>query len=128
MQHSLKMGLVALVLGATGCSFAVRSPAKYRDDTQAVLDQNRAAIEACYNEALKQQKDLSGRVTVTFIVAAETGKLTNVAVDAAQSNAPETLGQCVVQSIEGLVLTPPDDYEGRATFMFDFTTNTVTSG
>lgn len=115
-----KLGLVALVLGAVGCSFAARSPEKYREATRTLIESNRPAIEKCYTDALKTNKDLTGRVAIQFSVAPETGVIGNTRVDAAQTTAPETLSQCVVQAVEGLTLTPGDAREGQATFYFDF--------
>ena len=129
MTKSLtKLGLAAVALGVLGCSVMVRSPAKYRDDTRAVIESNRPAIEACYTEALKNKKDLTGRVSIMFSVQPETGKITNTRVDEAQTTAPEQLSQCVVQVVDGLQLAPPDEKEGQATFFFDFVAQQPAAG
>ena len=129
MTKSLtKLGLAAAALGVAGCSFMMRSPAQYRDDTRAVIDTNRPAIEACYTEALKNKQDLTGRVSVMFSVQPETGIITNTRVDEAQTTAPEQLAQCVVQAVEGLTLAPPDEKEGQATFYFDFVAQQPVAG
>lgn len=121
MTKSLtKLGLVALVLGAVGCSYYARSPEDYRKVTRELIEGNRPAIESCYTEALKAQKDLTGRVAIKFSVQPETGMISNTQVDAAQTTAPDSLAQCVVQAVEGLQLAPPDEREGQATFYFDF--------
>lgn len=117
----MKFSLFALLAGATaGCSFYARSPEDYRDATQAVLDTKSQDIKACYDGALKGQQDLQGRVTVQFAVEAETGRIKDVKVDPAGTQAPETLSTCVVNALTGLALTPPDKREGVATWVYDF--------
>lgn len=117
----MKFSLFALLTGATvGCSYYARSPEDYRDATQAVLDTKSQDIKACYDSALKGQPELQGRVTVQFGVEAETGRVKDVKVDPAGTQAPETLSACVVNALNGLALTPPDKREGVATWVYDF--------
>jgi len=110
----LLLGLVA------GCSFHARSPNEYRDATQALLDTKSAEIKTCYDDALKGKSDLAGTVTVHFTVEAETGALSNISADAAKTQAPDVLQQCVVKSLSGLKLDPPDANPGDATFEYQF--------
>jgi hypothetical protein len=117
----IKLSLFALVAAATGCEFHARSPEDYRDVTQALLDTKSQDIKACYDGALKGQKELQGRVTVQFVVEAETGKIKDVKVDPAGTTAPEVLSGCVTTAISGLALTPPDKRDGIATWVYDFT-------
>jgi len=121
MTKSLtKLSLVALVLGAVGCSYYARSPEKYREATRELIEAKRPEIEACYTTALQEQQDLTGRVAILFSVQPETGIITNTRVDEGQTTAPETLAQCVVEAVNGLKLSPADEREGQATFFFDF--------
>jgi hypothetical protein len=115
-----KLSLLALAAGATACEFHARGPEDYRDATQAVLDTKAQDIKACYDGALKGQKELQGRVTVQFVVEAETGLIKDVKVDPAGTTAPEVLSQCVTTAISGLALTPADKRDGIATFVYDF--------
>jgi len=117
----IKLSLLALAATTAGCSFHARSPEMYRDDTAALLETRNADIKACYDNELKNNKDATGRVTVHFTVAKETGQITNVAPVPAGTTAPESLTNCVVNAINGLVLTPPDNNDGDATFVYDFT-------
>ena len=119
----IKLSTFALLAAATGCEFHARSPEDYRDVTQALLDTKAGDIKTCYDGALKGQKDLQGRVTVQFVVEAETGKIKDVKVDPAGTTAPEVLSQCITTSIGGLALTPPDKRDGIATWVYDFTPN-----
>jgi hypothetical protein len=118
MTKSFSM-LMLLTLAA-GCSFHARSPDEYRDATQALLDTKSADIKTCYDDALKGKSDLAGTVTVHFTVEAETGKIGNVSADAAKTQAPDVLTQCVVKSIDGLALNPPDANPGDGTFEYQF--------
>ena len=121
MNTFIKLSLLALTVAAAGCSVHIRSPEQYRDDTQALLETRTADIKACYDKELATNADLTGRVTVHFMVEKKTGRITNVAPVPAGTTAPESLTNCVVNSINGLVLTPPDDNDGDATFVYDFT-------
>jgi len=113
-------GMFMLLALAAGCSFHARSPDEYRDATQTLLESKSADIKTCYDEALKGKNDLAGTVTVHFTVEAETGALSNVSADAAKTQAPEILTQCVVKSLEGLKLDPPDANPGDGTFEYHF--------
>jgi hypothetical protein len=115
----IKLSLFALVAAAAGCEFHARSAEDYRDVTQALLDTKAGDIKACYDGALKGQKDLQGRVTVQFVVEAESGQIKDVKVDPAGTTAPEVLAQCVTNSVSGLALTPPDKRDGIATWVYD---------
>lgn len=121
MKKSLiSLTLVSLAALAAGCSFAARSPEMYAADTQKVLESRSPDIKKCYDDALKTKQDLAGRVTVKFTVKNETGELTGLQVDAANTTAPEPLPGCVIAALQGLKLTPPDEKEGLATFSWEF--------
>lgn len=112
--------LPCALLATVGCSFHARGPEKYRDDVRAVLETRNAQVQQCYDTALKQQPNLQGTVTVRFVVQTETGNIVDPAVVPEASNAPPELGTCVVNAINGLQLTPPDQREGHATFAYEF--------
>jgi hypothetical protein len=121
MKKSLiSLALVSLAALSAGCSFAARTPETYAADTQKVLESKTADIKKCYDDALKTKQDLVGRVTVKFTVKNETGELTGVQLDPANTNAPEPLPGCVVAALQGLKLNPPDEKEGIATFSWEF--------
>jgi hypothetical protein len=116
MEVSMKLAIV-IVLSA--CSATKRSPQIYRADTQKVLETRMAQMESCYAEALKADAKVGGLVTVKLVVEKKTGKLTNVTIDPAKSAAPEPVRLCVLNSLTGLALAPPDANEGQATFVFE---------
>jgi hypothetical protein len=119
--RALTIAVAGLLVGAFGSGCAVRSPEMYRDDTTKVLETKTGEIRACYDEILKGSPTATGKVTVTFEVETEAGKIQNVAIDRANSTAPDALSQCVKKSIEGLVVAPPDKRTGQATYVYDFT-------
>ncbi len=119
MKNLLMMIAGSAVL-LSGCSFAARSPEMYRDDTKAVLETKNNDIRACYDGVLKATPGVGGKVTVKFEVETEQGKIVNVAVDKANTTAPDPVADCVTKSINGLGITPPDKRVGEATFVWDF--------
>lgn len=113
--------LATLGFGAMGCQFIARSPEQYRDDTATLLATKSGDIKACYDGALRSNKSLQGNVKVKFLVEAESGVITNAAVDPAGTTAPQELTDCVMNSIQGLALDPADARDGDATFTWEFT-------
>jgi len=92
----------------------------YAADTEKVLETKSADIKKCYDDALKTNQQLAGKVTVKFTVKTETGELSGVQLDPANTTAPDPLPACVTGALVGLKLTPPDDKEGLATFTWEF--------
>ena len=119
-KTSISLALVAVAALAAGCSFAARSPEDYAKETQKILESKSGDIKKCYDAALKTNQKLSGKVTVKFTVTAETGELTSVAVDPANTTAAEPLPGCVTTALAGLKLAPPDARDGLATYAWDF--------
>lgn len=115
-------GVVALglLLLAGGCSFHARDAGAYRDATRALLQSKNDDIKACYDAALKENATVSGTVVIQFKVAAKTGKLTKLDVVNAETTAPKELARCVKRAIGGLVLSPADTREGKASFRWEF--------
>jgi hypothetical protein len=114
------LSLTALAL-ATGCSVAARSPDMYANDTKAVLEKKNEEIRSCYDGVLKSKPGTAGKVTVKFEVLTDSGKITNVSVDQANSTAGDEVAACVTKSIDGLVLTPADVRKGEGTWVYEFT-------
>jgi len=112
---------LALVVLGTGCSFAVRSPDMYRDDTNKLLASKNEEIKACYDAHVKAHPGAAGKVTVKFGVEEKTGKLVDITVDKANTTAPDPVPECVTKAIAGLTLTPGDQKKGDATYTYDFT-------
>ena len=69
---------------------------------------------------LKVTPGAVGRVTLKFDVETEGGKLVNIEVDKAKTTAPAPVAECVVKTINGLAVVPPDRRTGQATFVWEF--------
>ncbi len=104
----------------TACQFHARSAEQYRDATQELLLSRQSQIQSCYDEALKQDKSAQGLVKVNFTVQKDTGSIVDAAVDPNGTTAPPALGECVVNALQGLALTPPDARDGLASFTYEF--------
>jgi hypothetical protein len=119
MKALITLGMLGILVGASGCGAGARLPDQYKADTRALLETRNGDIKACYDAALAQNKDLSGKVVVHFMVESETGMIKEAAV-LPESTAPENLSSCIVNAISGLTLDPPDVNDGDATFMWEF--------
>jgi hypothetical protein len=111
---------LALVLTSAACGGMARNATAYSADTQQLLASHNDQVKGCYDDALKADANLTGTVTIHFVVGKKTGAISNSAVDAAKSTAPDALSQCVLKGVDGLVLAPPDKNEGHATFVYEF--------
>lgn len=120
MRIAKLAGLTVIAGAIAACGGTARNMATYRADTQQLLTSRDDQIQQCYDGALQGDATLAGTVTVKFTVAKKTGAITNASVDPTQTTAPKALSDCVLQAIDGLVLSPPDKNEGQATFTFDF--------
>jgi hypothetical protein len=111
-------------LAATGCAGAIRVGDAYRDDTSKLLmAQANPRIHDCFDAMVKTTpgpKSLQGTTTVHFTVAKDTGIITNVSVIPESTTAQPPVAACVVSSLSGLKLDPPDGVDGDATFAWDF--------
>lgn len=110
------LALIGFALAAvTGCAGAIRTSEPYRDDVAKVLESKNGDVKACYDNALKTNKTLSGTVTVKFAVEMKTGVFKDIKADG-----PAELSTCVTNALNGLVLSPGDANNGDATFVYEF--------
>jgi hypothetical protein len=112
--------VASLSVSLTACSFAARSPEMYRDDVRAALETKSADVRACYDGVLKSSPGAGGKVTVNFDVETETGKVSNVRVDKANTTAPDAVGECVTKNIAGVAIKPADERKGEGTWTYEF--------
>ncbi|HMI83463.1 MAG TPA: AgmX/PglI C-terminal domain-containing protein [Polyangiaceae bacterium] len=112
--------LLAACFAVGACSFAARSPEMYRDDTGRALATKQEEIRACYDGVLKGNPSAGGTVAVKFDVETESGKISHVTVDKTKTTAPDPVAECVMRSIDGLTLAPPDQRKGEGTWVYDF--------
>lgn len=110
--------LLAALSGASAC--AVRTPEMYRDDTRQLLTSKRPVLAACYDAELQTHPQADGKVIVHFTVERDSGRVLNPRIDDLLSTPNRTLRGCVLDAMRGLMLAPPDDRNGDATFTWEF--------
>ena len=115
-----RLGLLLLCGSVAGCSFYARGPDDYRTAVRGMLDQKQPDVEACYKRSYEADKNAQGRVVAKFEVEEKSGKVINPAVIATETTANAALQQCVLSSLEGLTLAPPDQRTGDAKFTWEF--------
>ncbi|MEO6953078.1 MAG: hypothetical protein ABI321_14860 [Polyangia bacterium] len=113
--------LIAGSLLTVGCATA-RTPTAYREDTQKLLDAKSSDIKTCYDGVLTSDQKAAGKVTVKFAFKASSGELLDPKIDPAATTAPSSVSQCVLSSLNGIVLTPGDKHRGDATWSWNFDT------
>ena len=120
-QTRRTLGVALLAGSAVALSAcAVRSPEMYRDDTRKLLTGKRSVLEACYDAELQTHPQATGKVIVHFTIERDTGRVLNPKIDDLLSTPNRTLRGCVLDAMRGLVLSPPDERNGDATFTWDF--------
>ena len=115
---ALVLPIIATTLLA--CGGFTRTPEQWTEDTYKLLESKSGDVTTCYNEALKKNPLLEGKVTVDFIVHNKTGQVAKVRVDANKTTAADPARKCVVKAVEDLKLGPPDANTGKATFTWEF--------
>lgn len=118
-----KLACVFAVLGmaaaTSGC--AVRSDSIYAKDVEAVLETRGPQVSQCYADLLKTNPNLSGVVAVRLTVEQDTGAVVNPQVEPGQTTAPAELQQCVLSTLSGLTLQPPDtSRSGSGVYTWNF--------
>jgi len=120
MRNSYLSTLVILAIAATSaCTFIARDPETYKADTRTVIETQNTKIKECYDVALVANEKVSGKAVIKFTVEKKTGKIVNPVVDPS-STAPADMSQCIVNAVDGLVLDPPDQRDGQATYTWEF--------
>jgi hypothetical protein len=112
-------------LSSVACGGALRDTVDlYRDDTAKLLvAQANPRIHDCFENMVKTTpgpKVLEGTATVHFWVSGETGIVSNPTIVPDGTTAQAPVAQCVVSSLDGLKLDPPNNVDGDATFTWQF--------
>lgn len=120
-KHARTSALALLVGSLSGCVLWMRDGEFYSRELTELLEDQTETIEACYDRVLSEtDPQASGDVVVKFVIAADTGALTNIEVDREHSSVPEPLAACVTTQLAALRLEPPDVNTGHATFTWEF--------
>jgi outer membrane biosynthesis protein TonB len=114
--------IASLCLAAMAC--AVRDGAMYRDDTRKLLETKQSELRQCYDTELQNDPKAGGKVVVSFVVKKDTGVVADPKIDDLQSTPNRKLRRCVLDSLKGLTLEPPDERDGEATFTWEFQAKT----
>jgi hypothetical protein len=112
--------IVATLSLASACSFYARGQDDYRKSVREVLDTRSQQVETCYRSELAANEQAKGKVVVQFDVEPKTGKFVAAKVVEGESTATKPVQQCVLSSLDGLALAPPDQRKGEATFTWEF--------
>lgn len=123
MRTTIILSSLLAIAATAGCAGVKRDAETYRADTRTLLESRNSAIKDCYDQQLVSDQSVSGEVLIRFKVEKKTGKIYDVAVDPAGTQAPEALSSCVVKAVDGLVLDPVDRREGIASYKYTFTAN-----
>ncbi len=115
-----RLHLLLLCSALLGCSFYARGPDDYRTAVRGMLETKRPDVEACYKNSYQADQSAQGRVIAKFDVEAKSGKVVNTTIVPDGTTANDALKQCVMSSLQGLTLAPPDQRKGEATFTWDF--------
>jgi len=122
MPKSTMLSLLFVAVSAVvpGCSCIARDAETYKNDTRSLLETRNKAIKDCYDVALTTDPKIDGEVVVNFTVEKKTGKIISVEADKARTKAPDSLSKCIVDAVDGLILDPVDQRDGKATFSWKF--------
>ena len=112
--------LFAACTALAGCSFYARGPDSYREAVRGMLETKRPDVEACYKRSYEADQSAQGRVVAKFDVEPKSGKVVRPEIVPEGTTANDALKQCVLSSLEGLTLAPPDQRKGEATFTWEF--------
>lgn len=125
MNKILTTAALLAPLASVACGGAIREGDAYRDDTAKMLQaQANPRIQECFQGLVKSTpgpEKLAGTTTVHFVVAKETGAVTNPTIVPSGTTAQDPVNQCVLTALNGAKLAPPDNVDGDATFDWQFT-------
>lgn len=107
------IAIFALMAFGAGCSFIARDTETYKKDNRSLLETRSSDVKACYDAALAADPALKGDVVVSYTIEKKTGKLTNITVLTDKTTAPEGLQNCVMSTLEGLVMPRADRRDGQ---------------
>ena len=111
--------VLAVLASAAGCKSSGMGTA-VRNDVSLRMASVSTPIAACYEEALKRNRKLKGRMVVSFRTEPGSGKFIGVTVTENQVQDPE-LENCVVGQVSTLALAQPTKTSVSITYPLNFT-------
>jgi len=115
MRTLMLIGTIALAAGCGGTGLGKET----RSDITTRVEGAKPAISTCYEAALKQDRKLRGRMVISFIAEAKTGKFTKVNIDRNDLPNPE-LATCVTTEFAKLKLAKPTKTNVAGTYPIEF--------
>lgn len=106
MKTMKKSSMVLAVILATGAAPAQAGGGTLdKDAIRKVVRAHIDEVRACYNEGLKRDPELAGRIVLEFVIAAE-GAVSQVKI--AETTVPDAqMGACVVSAAQTWVFPAP---------------------
>ena len=83
----------------------------------SVIKRRQSAIRKCYEEGLRANPKLSGKVYIKFTIGSR-GRVTSASVDKVKGSVGKSVGDCIARRLKGWKFPKPDD--GSATFRYPF--------
>ena len=105
-----------------GCSSTLNP--QVHGNIQAQIKKQQPSFAECYSEALKQDEELEGTMTLAFVVDNKTGAITDVAIARSQLK-DEQLEQCVVKRAEGITVKPMPSKPVRVNYPITFSKQSI---
>lgn len=120
MRIAIGIGLaVAAALAGAGCKSSGMGTA-VRDDISLRMASVNTPIATCYEEALKRDRKLRGRMVLRFSTAPGSGKFTGVEIVENEVR-DQALEQCVIGQVSTLALAQPTKTAVAVTYPLNFT-------
>ena len=118
MQRALSFLAGLALLGAAGCKSSGLGT-DVRNDVSLRMASVNTPIAACYEEALKTNRKLKGRMVVSFATEPGTGKFKSVKI--VENELPDPgLEQCVIGQVSTLALAQPTKTSVAITYPLAF--------
>lgn len=91
-----------------------------KDSVARVFSRRKGAIKYCYENALRVDQNLKGKVTIRFTIG-PAGRITNISA-VSNSTGNGAVADCIIEKVQGWRFDPPDN--GSVTFSYPFLLDT----
>lgn len=91
-----------------------------KDSVARVFSRRKGAIKYCYENALRVDQNLKGKVTIRFTIG-PAGRITNISATS-NSTGNSAVADCIIEKVQGWRFDPPEN--GSVTFSYPFLLDT----
>ncbi|MFO0750095.1 MAG: AgmX/PglI C-terminal domain-containing protein [Myxococcota bacterium] len=91
-----------------------------KDSVARVFSRRKGAIKYCYENALRVDQNLKGKVTIRFTIG-PAGRITSISA-AGNTTGNSAVADCIIDKVQGWRFDPPDN--GSVTFSYPFLLDT----